>query len=146
MLIVVAFALLVVGLVLLLIKARKLRWVWPVAALLVGSATLFVVHARATNYEAKGRDESLADSCRFLTTELHTVAWAFRAAEEDGAAAPLNAYRLRDQYIKIRNRYHDWLRACVPDAARCLPADLNEHTVNQIERVTAVIGDGKRCP
>lgn len=146
MLIAIAFALLVVGLVLLFMKARKLRWSWPVAALFVGSAIAFAVHTRATNREAKQLNESLGDSCRYLTTELHTIAWEFRAAEEDGAKAPLDPFRLRDQYTKIVNSYRDWLHACIPDAARCLPTDLNERTVDTIERVTAVIGDGKRCP
>jgi hypothetical protein len=146
MLIFAGFALLVVSLVLLFVKARMLRWVWPVAALLVGSAILFAAHARATSNEATRRDESLAESCRFLTSELHMLAWAFRAAEEDGAAAPLDAYRMRGRYTKIRTSYNDWLRACVPDAARCLPTDLNEHTADKIERVMAVVSNGMRCP
>jgi len=149
MLIVAAFALFVVGLLLLFMKLRKLRWFWSVAALLVASAILFAVHVRATNREAMQLNESLVDGCRYLTSELHTIAWNFQSAvvaKEKGVESPVDVLRVRDQYAKVVNSHRDWLQACIPDAARCLPTDLNERTVDKIERVTAAIDPRKSCP
>lgn len=149
MLIVAAFALLAVTLALLFMKARTQRWFWPVAALLVGAAMLFAVHARASQIESRQLNQSLGDSCRYLTSELHTLAWDFQSdgiAKQKGVTSPVDVLRVRDQYAKLLNGYRDWVEMCIPDAARCLPADLDERTVDKIVRATAAVGMGERCP
>lgn len=149
MLMVAAFALLAVCLAILFKKARDQRWFWAVAAVLVGSAGLFAVHARTTQNESTRLDASLSDSCRYLTAELHTIAFDFQSdaiATEKGVRSPVDVLRVRDQYSKIVNGHRDWVETCFPDARRCLPTELNEHTVDKIERATAVIDKGERCP
>lgn len=139
MLIVAAVALLVAGLVVLAVAARKTRAYWPVTMLLVGSALLVTLQLRAANREAKGTDASLADSCRYLTTELDALVFDYQSvmiAKEKGAISPVDEVRVRDHYVKLVSSHRDWLQACVPDATSCLPADLNERTVDKIEHCT----------
>lgn len=149
MLIVAGFTLLAGGLVLLFVKARTQRWFGPVAALFVSSAILFALHARAWTQDEKRLNDSLVDSCRYLESELNAIVFDFQTvmiSDKQGVRSPVDVMRVRDKYAKLIGSRRDWLQMCVPDATRCLPTALDEHTVGKIERAAVAIGARRRCP
>lgn len=148
MFIVVGFALFVAALVILLLKARKLRWAWSLAALLVLSALMFAAYARTAQKQSAETRKPLADSCSFLVSQIHSLAFDFQSdvvAKQKGRQSPVDVFRLRDQYSVLVKEHRDWLNACIPNASHCLPDDLNENDVDKIERVTSNINDTSRC-
>lgn len=143
MLIVAAFALLVVCVGLLFFTARKMRWLLSVAGLLVGAGALFAVQTLATNREAKRLHESLTDSCQYLASELNTIVWDYQSATIAKASrveSPVDIVRVRLQYEKIRASSRVWLDACLPDAMSRLPTELDERTVDRVQHAAAEIG------
>lgn len=146
--IVAAFALLAATLVILLVKARKLRWSWPLAGLLMVAAILFAVYDKAKRGESDRLNKSLSDSCQYLNLQIHSLAWDFQTevvAKQKGVHSPVDVLRVRDQYSVLVNEHREWLLACIPNASHCLPAALSEGNVDEIEHATSGGGAPTRC-
>lgn len=148
MLSIAAFALLAVGLVLLLVITRRSRRFLPVIALFIGSAALFAVRLRALDRETKRLDAWIDEGCRAVASDLESDVRRYRlAVAEHGADFDRQAHEVQRSYLKAGDPRRRWVRMCVStqDADDCLATDLNEHTLDKIERAAAAIRGRKSC-
>jgi hypothetical protein len=90
-----------------------------------------------SNIKPDNNSPLLEDTQRPMQDDAYGVLEIFvDPTGKDVIDAPGYRMRLDNVGPKVREEY----------AARCLPTDLNERTVDTIERATAAVGDGERCP
>ncbi len=151
MLIVAAFALLVVALVLLFLAARKVRAVWGAAALIACSAVLFAVHARASSRHAKQLHDALDSECRALASALERDVLKYRTLIAPSFAGPSSAVaQFEDGYRGAFDAREQLIRMCTPTPRDwnpwdCLPATLTRESTPRIERAAVAIRARMRC-
>jgi hypothetical protein len=152
MLILAAFALLVVGLVLLfLLSPRRVREFWPGATAIVGAATLFALHAHTQNGEARRLDSAIATECGFLAVSLNADVEKYRGLIAASFAGPTSAVsQFEDEYRGAFDAREQLIRLCTPTPPAwnpwdCLPATLTRESMSRIEHAAAAIRNRTRC-
>lgn len=91
---------------------------------------------------------AITENCRALASDLESDVDQYKLiASQPGPNFGLRAQQLQEIYVSAHAVRARWVRMCVPDAgtARCLPADLNQRTLADIERAAAAIGRRAAC-
>jgi hypothetical protein len=149
-----AFALLAVGLGVLLVATQRVRALGVM--LIVCGAVMLGLELRALDRERAqlrtliaDRDSLVEQYCRSLAFTLVSEVNEYRALTEDGVGP--EAHYLRRFYLRSLSERRQVARMCVADGNNekwftCIPQELNEQTLDRIERLATAIKERKPWP
>lgn len=151
MLTVAACALLASALVVLLVKTRFTRWALVVAGLAIAAIVLIAAQLIRVNRQVRASDAWWTEECQTVARELESEARGYRMKSADSATPRVAVTLMEDEYRGALSQRLRIVEICAPStrsgwqALDCLPPELNDRTVQTVERAAAAIKGRTVC-